>query len=85
MFYQQNLFLLSNLVWKPLHPGLQVIEDVDIVIDHESVIGQEAPPLWLTSLDNFHELLQLPPPEPGGPAEVLLHGDPLGLQQLFLS
>ena len=39
-----------NLVREPLDPGLQVIEDVDIIIHHESVIGQEASPLWLSSL-----------------------------------
>ena len=36
-------------------------------------------------LDHFHELLKLPPPEPGRPAQVLLHSDPLGLQELLLS
>ena len=98
-----SYFVSTNLIWKPLDPGLEVVEDVDVVIHHKSIVGQEAAPLWLSTLetellssssrpwtkkkveychchlDHFHELLQLPPPEPGGPAQVLLHGDPLGL------
>ena len=28
-----------SLVWKLLHPAIQVIEDIDIVIHHQPVIG----------------------------------------------
>ena len=35
-------------------------------------------------LNIFEELLKLPPPDPGRPAELLLHRDPLHLQQRLL-
>ena len=46
-----------DLVWQLLYPPLQLIEDVDVVIHNQPVIGQEAPSLWLSSLDTLHQFL----------------------------
>ena len=40
-----------HLVWQSLHPALQVVEDVDIVVHHQSVVSQIAPPLGISALD----------------------------------
>ena len=40
-----------SLVWELLHPAIQVIEDIDIVIHHQPVISQEASPVRFSGLD----------------------------------
>ena len=48
------------------------------------VVGEIAPPLWVSSLDTFHQLLQLSSSGPASPGQVLLHLDTFHLQQLLL-
>ena len=73
-----------QLVGQSLHSPLQLVEDVDIVVHHQSVVRQVTSPVRLSDLDTPHQLLQLSPPRSPSPGQVLLHLDPLHSQQLLL-
>ena len=73
-----------QLARQSLHPPLQVIEDVDVIVHHQSVIGEETSPVRVPGLDTPHQLLQLPPPPPPSSGQILLQLNSLHLQQLLL-